>query len=728
MNAPAATVPVFVTAFSGDAPPLDALLQRLRVELPGVAVAILGSEDSKLEAVAQQHAVPLRNVLPQQADDTRYWCGVLDALEQEQGPLIVLRAGTQLPRYWYGRLLPRAADVPAIQFPLGLRHPCSSIFADPAQPSGLDVDTLDTWLNCHAPGKVFDMPLLAGWTAWLQPQRCARIKAADDASLARALIEAGEQVLATDALAVDDSAFSPLALPALYPAWGSALLSHHPLAVMRHAMAERAGRVEMPPAELPRTKPVRLHLSHGWGGGLWRWVDDFSTADQDCHNFILRPVGEPDGFGKALQLLAAGDDGPLASWTLARPILSTALSHYEYAMLLRDIIATFHVNEIYVSSLIGHSLDALQSGLPTTLVLHDFYPLCPLIMASWDGPCSHCDDARMADCLQHNPAQRFFDQEPNTYWQGLRQRFVALVCEQPIQLVAPTPSVARRWQQLAPQLPAQRFHVIAHGLPAPLLQNIAEAHSQMEAAEPVAPDGRLKLLVLGSLEQHKGGRLLHEALPVLREHCELVLLGPGESGAAFLELSGVRVVPDYQRERLGELLAEQHADLGLLLSTVPETFSYTLSELQAAGIPVVATDLGAFADRIIVEETGWLIEPRAQALVTLLQALHADRARIARVRRVLLAQTPRGAVDMVHDYTALRSGLLAREVATRPRPWSVAHPEAEALVPPVPEQSLVEAIQHSAQDHANALHSRSRLSRVMHLPLRGMRWLLGQRN
>src|SRR5690606_19496851 len=108
-----------------------------------------------------------------------------------------------------------------------------------------------------------------------------------------------------DALVVDDSRFPPADMPEMYPAWRDSMLHRHPLAVMRHAMSELSARRETPPADLDAVKPVRLHLSHGWGGGLWRWVEDFMAADQACLNLVLRPVGEPDGFGKTLVLYAA---------------------------------------------------------------------------------------------------------------------------------------------------------------------------------------------------------------------------------------------------------------------------------------------------------------------------------------------------------------------------------------------------------------------------------------
>ena len=42
----------------------------------------------------------------------------------------------------------------------------------------------------------------------------------------------------------------------------------------------------------------------------------------------------------------------------------------------------------------------------------------------------------------------------------------------------------------------------------------------------------------------------------------------------------------------------------------PETYSHTLTESIASGIPVVATDLGALKERIEEYGVGWLVNPQ----------------------------------------------------------------------------------------------------------------------
>ncbi len=69
----------------------------------------------------------------------------------------------------------------------------------------------------------------------------------------------------------------------------------------------------------------------------------------------------------------------------------------------------------------------------------------------------------------------------------------------------------------------------------------------------------------------------------------------------------------YRAGALPRLLRRDRIDLALLLSIVPESYSLALSECRAAGVPVLAFDHGAVADRIRAEGGGLLVEPAAGA-------------------------------------------------------------------------------------------------------------------
>ncbi|MBS1213127.1 MAG: glycosyl transferase, group 2 family protein, partial [Proteobacteria bacterium] len=293
----------------------------------------------------------------------------------------------------------------------------------------------------------------------------------------------------------------------------------------------------------------------------------------------------------------------------------------------------------------GHSLDVLDTGLPTVLVQHDFYPFCPAIHAYFHGVCVSCDAKRLAECAAHNhdfnPPHRIFPVEGRL---RVRERFIELIQRRNLLMIAPTRAARAHFRRLAPSLDESRFVTIPHGHH-PRLSPIPYAAGNA--------NGKLRIVVLGMLSVSKGVRLLSEGLDPLLEFAEVYLVGAREMGELFIGKPGVEVVSEYSLPELPAILSAIRPDVGLLLSVVPETFSYTLSELFILGIPPVATRLGGFAERIRSGETGYLFEPDVEALLACLRAIHGDREKLHNIRANLLSLEVRSASEMVADYHRL---------------------------------------------------------------------------
>jgi len=74
------------------------------------------------------------------------------------------------------------------------------------------------------------------------------------------------------------------------------------------------------------------------------------------------------------------------------------------------------------------------------------------------------------------------------------------------------------------------------------------------------------------------------------------------------ETSKLSILGKYDINNLERILIEHRISLILLLSTVPETYSYTLTEAVQMNIPVIANDIGALGNRIVVGGFGWIYE------------------------------------------------------------------------------------------------------------------------
>ena len=426
-----------------------------------------------------------------------------------------------------------------------------------------------------------------------------------------------------------------------------AFLAHHPLGALRRAVSDaiRRGLATMSMPGLDH-RPVQLHIMHFWGGGTERWVRDFGRADAERTNMILATyrIGERGG----QRLVLYSDPAaliPIRTWDIARPIRSTTASSVEYRRILDEILAEFDVEAIIVSSLIGHAFDALTRPRKTLVVCHDFFPVCQAINPQFGKTCERCTLDDLRQCAKSNPLNRIFVDQDSDEWHAMRTRYVDHLLAGHIEMVVPSPSVATTLKRLDPRLRGVRMHVVPHGMD----MNVPKVSIPSREA-----GRRLRVVVLGRISLHKGAELLRAACEDLRPLAEVTLLGCGRNGVELAAHCGWRAIERYELDNLPQLIGSLAPDAGLLASIIPETFSYTLSELSALGVPTVATALGSFRDRIVDGETGFLFEPTKDGLVGIVAKLHAQPELLDKVARALRSRaTGRTTGEMVADYHAL---------------------------------------------------------------------------
>jgi glycosyltransferase involved in cell wall biosynthesis len=389
---------------------------------------------------------------------------------------------------------------------------------------------------------------------------------------------------------------------------------------------------------LPRT----LHVMHSWGGGLDRWVREYCRADRYRENLVLKSVGTWGEFGSQLRLYRhMDDDEPVQTWAISPAIKSTDIANRAYVAAIDEIVRDYGITAVVISSLIGHSLDILRLTVPVIVVCHDYYPLCAAIyLVFGETICERCGEPELHACNESNPQNIFFLNSPPPAWLELRREFEMEVLRSKIPLIAPTPSVRQHYCRLAPAL-FDNFQVIAHGT----------TRITTTPLPPPSDHAGLRIVVLGSVASHKGMAILRDVISSAPHSYEFHLVGCGDEGTqAFGSMKRVFTVPQYDWIDLPDIMRRISPDLGLLVSIVPETFSYTLQELMDMGIPPVCTRIGSFADRIRDGENGFLAEVNAFSILAVLNALDRDRARLLQVRQSLANATPRTVEDMLADY------------------------------------------------------------------------------
>ena len=85
------------------------------------------------------------------------------------------------------------------------------------------------------------------------------------------------------------------------------------------------------------------------------------------------------------------------------------------------------------------------------------------------------------------------------------------------------------------------------------------------------------------------------------------MIGYTPNDAALLATGKAFVTGGYADAEVPHLLRRESPDLAWLPSVWPETWCYALDHAQSAGLPVVAFDLGAIAERLRASGGGLLL-------------------------------------------------------------------------------------------------------------------------
>ena len=241
----------------------------------------------------------------------------------------------------------------------------------------------------------------------------------------------------------------------------------------------------------------------------------------------------------------------------------------------------------------GSLLGARRAGLRVVLTLHDFSLFCPrphLLEQPGSRFCRYCEDLpRCHACLGAE-----WD-VPQDFQRRYREVGAELLRAADA-VVYPSDFLRSRFLDLVRGLDPAVHRVIAPGGPL----HVPVTRSGSDVARPPVQH----IALVGSVRIQKGARVFEEVVRHLAadgsRSIRWSVFGGGEADLLhrLRRLPGVSVRGYYRAGSLPRLLREHGVDLALLLSTSPESYGLTLDECLAAGVPVIAFDHGAIAERV----------------------------------------------------------------------------------------------------------------------------------
>ena len=167
-------------------------------------------------------------------------------------------------------------------------------------------------------------------------------------------------------------------------------------------------------------------------------------------------------------------------------------------------------------------------------------------------------------------------------------------------------------------------------------------------AVPPIPGGTIRILFAGNLDTHKGLSLVKSLRGIDTDRrLEFHFLGRMGGGVDKL---GVAHGP-YERDAFHELAQSIAPAFAAVLSITAESYSHTLTEAWAAGIPVLVSNLGAQAERVRAQGGGWIVDTvSAAALYQQILDIADDREEYERVSTAMGRLRIRTVAEMATDY------------------------------------------------------------------------------
>lgn len=321
----------------------------------------------------------------------------------------------------------------------------------------------------------------------------------------------------------------------------------------RHASLARLAASSLPKIVL---------ISHALGGGTERHIQDLaSLLAGKAEVLILKPAG-----GDVLSIIWAKPNESFVAY------FSGAA---EYPQLV-EFLKYLPVSRVHLHHVDGQprAILGLAAALcvPLDITLHDHFPITPQYFL---------DDGGIVPTHEIAHAWGLSNESWRVEMHLLLRSAARVIC--PSRYIAD--SIADYFpdvQTLTWPHPESSVAPVISAAPSPSPQTV-------------------KVLILGRMTPSKG---LHIAAACAQDAkarklpLKFVVIGPITAPVLVFPDVPLTNTGSYEEQNLPELVALERADAFLFPSQVPESFSYTLTVALAAGLPIVASRLGAFVERL----------------------------------------------------------------------------------------------------------------------------------
>lgn len=560
--------------------------------------------------------------------------------------VVLLNSDTEVPAGWLRRLAAQAYAAPRIASvsPFSNNATICSYPRDAGGPIpfGLTLAEIDETCRTVNAGRSVRVPTTVGFCMYIRRAALDELGGFDEAAFGRGYGEENDfcmraarngwdNRLACDVFVYHEGSVSFGPNAGALANQGFALMNaryaDYAEIVARHVTLDAVGscRFAVTLALFAKSdRPKLLMVAHDLGGGVRRHVD----------RLVARLAGRADCL-----LLAASPRGSALS-------VPAVPGHPELPLpadRLDDLVTVLRhagVERVHLHHLVGLDMDVRalihRLDVPFDVTVHDYYAICPQVnLLPWpDQPyCGEPAPAVCNACIGARPshgAREILSWRREQAWQFLEADRV----------LCPSEDLRQR--------------LVRHGLGhrAVLAPHEPVAAAPWQVTMPPLRGSCLRVAVLGVLANHKGAHVVASVAEAADPSLlRIGLIGHTEDDFPAAAEPLLHATGKYDDADLPALLAKAAPHVVWFPAPWPETFSYTLSAALAAGLPVVATRIGAFPERLEGRPLTWLVEPTA-SVADWLAVFEEVRAALRTRRRPTPASHPATADFYATDYLA----------------------------------------------------------------------------
>lgn len=264
-----------------------------------------------------------------------------------------------------------------------------------------------------------------------------------------------------------------------------------------------------------------------------------------------------------------------------------------YRKILENLFETYKFDILHVQHFLFQSFDVIdiakRYNTYSIISLHDMYMICPSINMVYEE--KYCQTNKERDCVKCLKNRYGIENNIINNWKKTCKE----VLKKFDKIIVPSENTKRMYWDEYEKL---NIDVIEHGV-----NVIKTIESNIEENENI-----YNIAFVGVMAPHKGSMILEQMIKNKRDNIKIHLFGKAFDKKLINNASNYIIHGEYKREELPNLLIKNNIKLVCIFSTVPETYSYTLTETLMAKIPVISFDIGAIAERIKKDNLGWTIK------------------------------------------------------------------------------------------------------------------------